>query len=117
MSCCERAAADVGGLFVFQILVYLLVSLSTVSTRLESNIFIYLFTRLCFHVEVRYRKKAPPQLVPLDLTPRGFRMQMNKKRRLTNWRVSYVCRGEAIKVKEFGKGEEQVKYNPASEGD
>ena len=44
-------------------------------------------------------------------------MQMNKKRRLTNWRVSYVCRGEAIKVKEFGKGEEQVKYNPASEGD
>ena len=43
-------------------------------------------------------------------------MPTEREIRLTNRRMSYVWGGEASKVKESGKGNEQVKYNMVSEG-
>ena len=64
----------------------------------------------------RYMNKDPQHLDPPHLRSRGVRMPTEREIRLTNRRMSYVWGGEASKVKESGKGDEQVKYNMVSEG-
>ena len=64
----------------------------------------------------RYRNKAPLHLAPPDPTVLGCRMPKEREISIINCRVSCVGGGEDGKGGELGKGEEQVKDNPVSEG-
>ena len=65
----------------------------------------------------RYKNKAQTHLDTPDPTAQAVNITTEKDRRLSNWRLSCVGGWEASKGKESGKGEEQVKDNPVSEGD